>query len=44
MIGEADLPLPGAFSAFHPFIKGVFSQWHPTGFELDGRQFVTAEQ
>lgn len=44
MIGEADLPLPGDFRTFHPFIKGVFSQWHPAGFELGGQHFVTAEQ
>jgi ribA/ribD-fused uncharacterized protein len=43
-ISEADLPPVGAFSAFHPFIKGVFSQWHPTSFTLDGLQFATAEQ
>ncbi len=40
----ADLPDPADFRAFHPFIKGVFSQWHTTPFELDGRKFVTAEQ
>ena len=44
MIGEADLPLPGDFQTFHPFIKGVFTQWHPAGFELGGQHFVTAEQ
>ena len=44
MIGEADLPLPGDFRTFHPFIKGVLSQWHPAGFELGGRHFGTAEQ
>lgn len=41
---EADLPKVEAFSAFHPFIKGVFSQWHPTPFALEGRSFATAEQ
>jgi len=40
----ADLPEPSAFSRFHPFIKGVFSQWHPTTFVVDGETFVTAEQ
>lgn len=40
----ADLPEPSAFSQFHPFIKGVFSQWHPTTFVVDGETFVTAEQ
>ncbi len=29
---------------FHPFIKGVFRQWHQTIFRLEGREFVTAEQ
>ena len=41
---EESLPEPEGFTSFHPFIKGVFSQWHPTGFLLDGRAFVTAEQ
>ena len=40
----ADLPDPADYRQFHPFIKGVFSQWHATPFELDGRRFVTAEQ
>jgi ribA/ribD-fused uncharacterized protein len=40
----ADLPDPADFLTFHPFIKGVFSQWHATPFELDGHKFVTAEQ
>lgn len=44
MIAETDLPKAQAFKRFHPFIKGVFSQWHPTAFALDGLQFVTAEQ
>jgi ribA/ribD-fused uncharacterized protein len=39
-----DLPDPAAFSTFHPFLKGVFSQWHATPFTLDGQAFVTAEQ
>ncbi|RZJ95560.1 MAG: NADAR family protein [Brevundimonas sp.] len=38
------MPDPAAFDAFHPFIKGVFSQWHPTPFNLTGEWFVTAEQ
>ena len=44
MISSDDLPDPRRFTKFHPFIKGVFSQWHPTGFVLDDRAFVTAEQ
>lgn len=40
----ADLPDPVLFSSFTPFIKGVFSQWHHTPFDLDGHSFVTAEQ
>ena len=43
-ITSADLPDPGTYSSFHPFIKGVFSQWHMTPFELVGLHFVTAEQ
>lgn len=39
-----DLPDPAAFGEFHPFIKGVFSQWHPTKFVIAGETFVTAEQ
>ncbi len=41
---DADLPDPKAFSQFHPFIKGVFSQWHPTSFVVEDETFVTAEQ
>lgn len=41
---EADLPDPAAYRLFHPFIKGVFSQWHQTDFTVDGEAFVTAEQ
>jgi ribA/ribD-fused uncharacterized protein len=44
LILEADLPVPQHFTSFHPFIKGVFSQWHPTPFEIDGLPLVTAEQ
>ena len=44
VLTEADLPDPADFRTFHPFITGVFSQWHPTPFELDGERFVTAEQ
>jgi ribA/ribD-fused uncharacterized protein len=40
----AELPKPGAFKAFTPFIKGVFSQWHRTPFWLNGIAFGTAEQ
>ncbi|MEM9085673.1 MAG: NADAR family protein [Pseudomonadota bacterium] len=43
-ITEADLPKAHNFTAFHPFIKGVFSQWHATPFELDGLSFNCAEQ
>ena len=43
-IAEADLPQATAFDRFHPFIKGVFSQWHPTHFVVDGVGFETAEQ
>ena len=39
-----DLPSPADFEVFHPFLKGVFSQWHATPFELGGLSFVTAEQ
>ncbi|MEM7665315.1 MAG: NADAR family protein [Pseudomonadota bacterium] len=38
------LPDPTDFTVFHPFIKGVFSQWHHTPFTVDGRDFVCAEQ
>ncbi len=41
---ENDLPRAHSHTAFHPFIKGVFSQWHPTPFELDGFSFNCAEQ
>lgn len=41
---EADLPVPDAYDIFHPFIKGVFSQWHPTPFVVNGERFATAEQ
>ncbi|WP_165184334.1 NADAR family protein [Caulobacter soli] len=44
VISEADLPEPERFDSFHPFIKGVFSQWHPTSFQIDGLTIVTAEQ
>ncbi len=43
-IAEEDLPSPVDFDRFHPFLKGVFSQWHATAFELEGHRFVTAEQ
>jgi len=39
-----DLPQPQMFSTFHPFLKGVFSQWHATPFEVGGRRFNCAEQ
>lgn len=44
LLTEADLPDPAAFETFHPFIKGVFSQWHPTTFVIGGETFVTVEQ
>lgn len=43
-ITEAELPLAASFEGFHPVIKGVFSQWHPTPFAIDGVGFDTAEQ
>ena len=43
-LSEDDLPDPGRFAHFHPFIKGVFSQWHPTPFEIGGERFNCAEQ
>lgn len=43
-ITEADLPRIEDYSEFHPFLKGVFSQWHFTPFEVDGVRFVCAEQ
>lgn len=39
-----DLPRPEDWKAFQPFLRGVFSQWHPTSFELNGQTFSTAEQ
>jgi ribA/ribD-fused uncharacterized protein len=44
LIFETDLPDAEDFDSFHPFIKGVFSQWHPTPFQIDGLALVTAEQ
>lgn len=41
---ETGLPTAFEFDRFHPFIKGVFSQWHPTRFEADGQHFNCAEQ
>lgn len=38
------LPQASDYAAFQPFIKGVFSQWHVTPFNLCDRSFVTAEQ
>jgi ribA/ribD-fused uncharacterized protein len=40
----ADLPDPAVFSRFHPFLRGVFSQWHETPFTIGGLDFNTAEQ
>lgn len=43
-LSSAELPDPSSFESFHPFIKGVFSQWHQSAFVLEGLTFVTAEQ
>ena len=43
-LSKGGLPDPSGYLEFAPFIKGVFSQWHHTPFQLKGRQFVTAEQ
>ena len=43
-IEAGDLPDPAIFTVFHPFLKGVFSQWHATPFKLEGIDFATAEQ
>ncbi|NOW44169.1 hypothetical protein FHW96_000296 [Novosphingobium sp. SG751A] len=43
-LSKTSLPDPLDYSEFVPFIKGVFSQWHHTPFQLDGMRFVTAEQ
>ena len=40
----ADLPSPHDFDTFEPFLKGVFSQWHPTQFAVDGQSYSCAEQ
>lgn len=38
------LPEASGDRGVHAFLKGVFSQWHHTPFELFGLRFVTAEQ
>ncbi|MEO0643156.1 MAG: NADAR family protein [Pseudomonadota bacterium] len=43
-VTEADLPKPLEFRRFHPFLKGVFSQWHPTPFAVDGTSYTCTEQ
>ncbi len=43
-VTEADLPKSGEFRRFHPFLKGVFSQWHPTPFAVDDKSYTCAEQ
>lgn len=43
-IAETSLPDPKSFQSFVPFLKGVFSQWHPTPLQIDDRKFNTAEQ
>jgi ribA/ribD-fused uncharacterized protein len=44
VIGKDQLPSPDDFSTFHPFLRGVFSQWHVTAFVIEGETFNTAEQ
>jgi ribA/ribD-fused uncharacterized protein len=44
LVTDAHLPVATEFDAFHPFIRGVFSQWHTTPFNLADREFSTAEQ
>lgn len=44
MFTANDLPQPEDFVSFAPFLKGVFSQWHQTPFELNDLHFNTAEQ
>jgi ribA/ribD-fused uncharacterized protein len=39
-----DLPKPSDYDRFEPFLRGVFSQWHPAGFEIDGQRYGCAEQ
>ena len=39
-----DLPDPKVYDRFHPFLSGVFSQWHPAGFEIEGQAFGCGEQ
>ena len=41
---QSELPKAHDYDRFYPFIKGVFSQWHPTPFEWDGLSFNCAEQ
>lgn len=43
-VTESDLPRWEDYTAFHPFMKGVFSQWHTTPFSIGDYSFVTAEQ
>lgn len=43
-VKEANLPVAGDFQSFEPFIKGVFSQWHPAPFAIEGVHYVCAEQ
>lgn len=44
ILSENVLPKPEEFREFHPFIKGVFSQWHMTPFDVGDFRFVCAEQ
>ncbi len=39
-----DLPKPSDYDRFAPFLRGVFSQWHPAGFEIEGQRYCCAEQ
>jgi len=43
-VAVEDLPVSSDYDTFHPFIRGVFSQWRPTNFKVDGIEFVTVEQ
>jgi ribA/ribD-fused uncharacterized protein len=44
LVTMRDLPDPSDHSCFHPFLGGVFSQWHPAPFRIAGLRFNTAEQ
>lgn len=44
VLSASDLPEPAAYLRFHPFLRGVFSQWHATRFTVDGLDYNCAEQ